>query len=296
VAVWLLCPADRRRAATLATAAVVGVLLVSIFVGPGTDPRLQVTLAERLSSAVRHPAFPFLFAAVGLGVHSIPLAVAWAFPVGVVLLALGAVAGWWFAPRLVPPSAADLRPATWPSPTNIVLGAVVLLVAVNVPVFLNVPQQGSPRLFAPSWLVIAGFVGFAGPWIDLRGIRAWGGAGGLFAAAAVLSLALSVWVRIESADFTRFTVERIAAEVPGGSVVGVCAVTRTVVEPAPRGGFSLHELVYEWAARDALEYYTGKRISFSLAGPLWSRPCPPADTVDRVFSFPGLISRWRGDD
>jgi hypothetical protein len=295
LAVWLLTPADRRRAATLATTAVVGVLLISIFVWPGNDPRLHVTLAERLSSAVHDREFPFLFAAVGLGVHSIPLAIVWGFPVSVVVLGLGAAIGWVFAPRLVPP-AADMRPATWPSLTKGALGALALLAAVNAPVFFNVPHQGSPRLFAPSWLVIAGFVGFAGSWIGPKRVRAWGLAGAMFASAALLSLALSVWVRLESASFSEYALQRIAAEVPDGSVVAVCGVTRTVEEPAPRGGFSLHEFVYPWSAQDALEYYEGKQVTFRLAGPLWGRPCPPPNTVDRVFSFPRLIAGWRGDD
>jgi hypothetical protein len=296
VAVWLLTPADRRRAATLATTAVAGVVLISIFVWPGNDPRLHVTLAGRLSSAVHDPEFPFRFAAVGLGVHSIPLAVGWAFPVSAVLLGLGAAIGWWFAPRLLPTVADEIDRAAWPSVTNAAIGAIALLAAVNAPVIFNVPHQGSPRLFAPSWLVIAGFVGFAGPWIGPKRVRAWGLAGAMFASAALLSLALSMWVRLESASFSEYALRRIAAEVPDGSVVAVCAVTRTIEEPAPRGGFSLHELVYAWAARDALEYYEGKRVTFRLAGPLWGRPCPAPDTVDRVFSFSRLIAGWRGDD
>jgi hypothetical protein len=104
-----------------------------------------------------------------------------------------------------------------------------------------------------------------------------------------------VWVRIESADFSEYAVRRIAAQVPDGSAVAVCGVTRTIVEPAPRGGFSLHELDYDWAAHDALEYYTGERVTFRLAGDLWARPCPSLDSADHVFSFPRVVAGWRRD-
>jgi hypothetical protein len=294
LAVWMLTTPERRRRATIATACVVAALLVAFLAWPGSDPRLHVTLAERLSSALHDPVFPVLFAAVGLGVQSIPLAVVWALPVSVVVLAAGGALGWRFAPRLLA-SASSERPAAWPSPGRLSVAALALVVALNVPVVFNVPHQGSPRLFAPTWLVLAGSAALAGPWISRARLNVWGLGAGLFAAGAVLSLCLSVWVRLESASFSEYAVERIAAGVPDGSVVAVCGVTRTVVDPAPRGAFALHELDYDWAARDALEHYTGKRVTFRLAGPLWGRPCPSANSVDRVFSFPLLVDGWRAD-
>lgn len=111
-----------------------------------------------------------------------------------------------------------------------------------------------------------------------------------------MSLSLSVWVRLESASFTAYASRRIAGEVADDAVVAVCEVRRTVVEPAPRGAFAVHEFVYDWAARDALDYYTGTRASFKLAGDLWEdRSCPDPDDVDRVFSFSDLLSGWEND-
>ena len=71
--------------------------------------------------------------------------------------------------------------------------------------------------------------------------------------------------------------------------MAVCGVRRTVVKPAPRGAFAVHDLIYEWAARDALEFHTGRRATFVLAGELWDRPCPGPDEVDLVVSFPELL-------
>jgi hypothetical protein len=165
-----------------------------------------------------------------------------------------------------------------------------------VPIVFNVPHQGSPRLFAPSWLVIAGVLALIGSLLLVRRPRLWGATAGVFASAALLSLALSVWTRVESASFTESAAKQIAAEVPEGAVVGVCGVSRAVVQPAPRGAFAIHEFVYDWAARDALVYYTARRVEFRLAGELWDdRPCPGQEQVDRVVSFPDLVTRWRGD-
>ena len=171
-----------------------------------------------------------------------------------------------------------------------------LIALINIPVVLNVPHQGSPRLFAPTWLVLSGMIAMIGPLLVRRSYRSWGAVVGVFAAGALLSLSLSVWVRLESASFTAYASRRIAEEVADDAVVAVCGVRRTVVEPAPRGAFALHEFVYDWAARDALDYYTGRRASFKLAGDLWDdRSCPDPEDVDRVFSFSDLVSGWEND-
>jgi hypothetical protein len=125
----------------------------------------------------------------------------------------------------------------------------------------------------------------------------WGTAAGVFAAGALLSLAFSVWVRFESASFVESASRQIAAEVPEGAVVAVCGVERTVVRPAPRGAFAVHEFVYDWAPGQALQYYTGRRVEFLLSGELWyERPCPVAGQADLVVSFSDLKAGWRGDD
>src|SRR5207249_1360860 len=98
-----------------------------------------------------------------------------------------------------------------------------------------------------------------------------GSAVGVFAAGAVLSLALSVSVRLITADVDERMARAIAAKVPDGAEVAICGVRRTVTTPAPRGAYSLHEFMYEWAAHDVLVYYTGREARFQLAGELWDR-------------------------
>jgi hypothetical protein len=117
--------------------------------------------------------------------------------------------------------------------------------------------------------------------------------GGLFAAGAVLSLIFSVSVRLRSADFTAHAASVIAARTADGDRVAVCGVQRTVVEPAPRGAFAVHEFIYEWAAERALQYYTGRRTTIYLSGELWNRPCPPVPDVDIVISFDELLTGAR---
>ena len=292
LAVWLTAPPDRRRPAIVSTVSVVAVLLVLFVAWPGEDPRLRLTLSERLVGAVQDPGFLVRFAAVGLGLQSIPLAVAWAIPLSVVALAAGALIGF----RLIPAAFVAGPDRTERGVvTRTFLAGLLLIAAVNVPIVFNVPHQGSPRLFAPTWLVISGVVALIGPLLHVRRPRVWGIAAGVFAAAAVLSLTLSVWIRVESANFTESATRQIAAEIPNNAVVGVCGIMRTVVQPALRGAFAIHEFIYDWAARDALAYYTGKKAEFLLAGELWSDPCPTTGEVDRVISFPDLVMRWRAD-
>jgi hypothetical protein len=64
-----------------------------------------------------------------------------------------------------------------------------------------------------------------------------------------------------------------------------------VVTPAPRGAFAVHELIYDWAARDALYYYTGRQAVFRLAGPLWGTTCPDTAGADVVIRFDELRRR-----
>jgi hypothetical protein len=289
LAIWLTAPPEHRRRALGATIVVVASLLLAFIVWPGGDPRLGITLGERVAGALDDPAFPVKFAAVGLGLHSIPLAASWAFPASVLLFALGALVGSWFGPAVLStpetPAWSDRAPAG-----RTLFAGVGLIALANVPVILNLPHQGSPRLFAPTWLVLSGMVAAIGPLLVQRGLRWWGTVAGIFAAGALLSLTLSVGVRLESASFTASASRRIAARVQDNALIAVCEVRRTVVEPAPRGAFAVHEFIYDWAAREALDYYTGKRASFKLAGEPWgARPCPDPEDVDRVFSFSDLF-------
>jgi len=292
VAVWLTAGPERRRTAFVSTLVVIAVLAVLIVAWPGDDPRLQASLSQRISSAVGDPAFLPRFAAVGLGAQSIPLAIVWAFPAAVFALGVGGALGYRFGPDVFR-TASDRTAGSVP---RTLLAGLALVVAMNVPIVFSVPQQGSPRLFAPTWLVLCGVVGMVAPLVHFRRQRAWGALAGAFATAAILSLALSVWVRVQSAGFTESASRQIAAEISNDADVGVCGVTRTVVDPAPRGAFAVHEFIYDWAAREALEYYTGERADFSLAGEPWANPCPSADDVDRVFAFDDLVATWRAGD
>jgi hypothetical protein len=174
-----------------------------------------------------------------------------------------------------------------------ILAVIAIILLANVVVVLAVPQQGSPRVFAPTWLVLAIAACASGASVQWRRPRLLGTIGGLFAAGAVLSLMFSVSVRLRSADFTARASGVVAARVPEGGTVALCHVRRTVVEPAPRGSFAVHEFIYEWAAERALRYYTGHHATFYLSGELWDRPCPPARDVDAVVDFDELLTGTR---
>jgi hypothetical protein len=156
-------------------------------------------------------------------------------------------------------------------------------------VVLAVPQQGSPRVFAPTWLVLAIGLAWAGASTKWHRPRALGLCAVVFAAGAVLSLAFSASVRLRSGDFTARATRVIAARIPEGGRVAVCEVPRTVVQPAPRGAYAVHEFLEDWSAERALQYYTGRHATVILAGSLWNRPCPPVQNVDAVIRFDELL-------
>jgi hypothetical protein len=286
LAVWLTAPAPRRRRATVLTLLVVVGVLATYAVWSGADPRLQVPIGDRLRGVVADPAFYVLFPAVGLGVHSMPLAMRWAFPASVAVVAAATLLGWRIGPALSGPS--QDRPAGRPALLGCTLLVLALIALINLPLILQVPRQGSPRTFTPTWLVLAAVAAAAGSRVRWRRPRLLGAALGLFVAGALLSLALSVSVRVHTADFNEKAVRLLAGRIPDGGVVAVCDVPRTAVTPAPRGAFAVHELVYDWAARDALYYYTGRNAEFRLAGPLWGTRCPDAAGADVVVDFEEL--------
>jgi hypothetical protein len=292
LAVWLTAPSEHRRRAVAATSAVIVVLLISFVLWPGNDPRLQVGLWDRITESVEDPGFLLRFPAVGLGLQSIPLAIKWAFPPSLLAMVGAGFLGARLGPTLLEGPESSERDRV----RKTLLAGLGLVAALNVPVLLNVPHQGSPRLFAPTWLAIAGIVASLGPLIHRRRLRLWGAAAAVLAAGALLSLALSVWVRVESAGFVEAASEQIAEAVPEDAVVAVCGVERTVVDPAPRGAFAVHDLIYDWAAREALEYYTGRSATFVLSGDaIGERACPGPEGADRVIAFTDLVANWRGD-
>jgi hypothetical protein len=288
VAAWLVAvPRDRRRVAFVAGALFAGAAAAFLSF-PGDDPRLDVGLSERFRTLVTDVDFYVGYPAVGLGLHSIPLAVAWAFPWSVAVLVAGGAAG----RRILGP----LLETRVPGPVRWGRGVAAfasLLILLNVPVVLNVPHQGSPRVFAPTWMALAAGAALAGAKSRLHP-RLLGTAIGALSAAMVLSIAFSVSVRLDSARFVRWASERIAASTEDGDVVAVCGVRRTVVTPAPRGAFAVHDFLYDWAAHDAVSYYTNRRVTFRLGGETLSSPCPPADAADVRFAFEGLVTGWRG--
>ena len=111
--------------------------------------------------------------------------------------------------------------------------------------------------------------------------------GSLFAAGAALSIVLAVVVRLRTADFTEVSSHYIAARLDEpDEVVAVCGIQRTVVSPAPIGSFGFHELIYDWSAPAALQYYTGESATFLLRAP--HSPCPSSPDADVVFQFEQL--------
>jgi hypothetical protein len=286
LAAWLVSPAARRRHVAITTTAVAATVVVAYLLVPGNDPRLSAGASARAEGLLADPGFFLRFPAVGIGAESIPLAVRWAFPASVVVLLAGALAGWHWAAR------------AWPSPSgpgrswNIrSLVAIVLLVAlINAPVVLSQPRQGSPRIFTPTWLLLAAV---AALWLGRarwRHRKAFGALAGLYLSGAVLSLALSSWVRVETAVIVEHVAHEVAARTADGDFVTLCDVPRAAVSSAPRGAFAVHDYLYDWAAADALQYYTGRKATFriSLAGS--GEPCRGSDAA-LVVSFDELADR-----
>lgn len=288
-AAHLLTPPPYRRRAVATSITVAAVMLVTFALSPGADPRLQAGAVERLAALFTERLFYVGFPAVGLGLHSMPLAIQWALPWSILVLGSGALIGV-LAARQFPPGGGLSRHEL----VRGLIAVAILLALVNAPVLLTVPRQGSPRIFAPTYLVLIIATALVAPRVRWRQPLLVGGAAGLYVAGAILSLAFSVAVRLATADFNERAAHLIADRVRDGAQVAVCGVRRTVVEPAPRGSFSIHEWVYEWGARRAVVYYTGRWVTFHLAGELWDRrPCPDGASVDALISFDELLAAVR---
>jgi hypothetical protein len=156
---------------------------------------------------------------------------------------------------------------------------------------VTLPHEHGPRVFTPVWLVLVGFAAVAGSRTAWRHLRFVGAASGLFASGAALSLALSVWVRIETADFTEATSRWIGARVADGARVVVCDVPRTAVDPAPNGPFALHQFHEPWAAQAAIQFYSGRRVEIVRTGVYWPGDCASLGTADLVITFEALRRR-----
>jgi hypothetical protein len=286
LAVGLVTPREQRRRAVTATVAVVVVVLAVYATWPGADFRTDVPLARRLGALFVDPEWYVIFPAAGLGLHSGLLALLWAFPFSVVVLAAGVAVGTGAGPALLAgPSGPGLegrRVLRWG------LGIAGLLLLVNLPLIVTVPRGYTPRTFTPSWLVLDVVAAVALSRVRWRRPRLAGAAAGAFAAIALLSLALSVSVRVQTAELTRASSRWLAAHVPEGGTVEVCGVPRTAVEPAPVGAFALHELHWEWATQDAVRYYTGHTLTVRRAGRYWPRACPSSPPANVTLTFAEL--------
>jgi hypothetical protein len=169
-----------------------------------------------------------------------------------------------------------------------------LVVLVNVP--LIVTEAGySARTFTPTWLVLSGAAAVGGSRVAWRRKAILGALAGSFAAMALLSLALSVSVRVRTDEFNRAAARWIADRTQDGDIVAVCDVGRTVVDPAPFGAFHLHALF----SRSGLwiEYFTGRIVEVRRRGLLyWDSRCPNLREADLVISFPALVREARGSE
>jgi hypothetical protein len=292
LAVWMVTPRAHRRPAMLTAAAVVLAVLAVYATWPGADFRTAVPLTRRLEAFIVDPKWYVIFPAAGLGLHSGLLALVWAFPLSVAVVAAGAAAGAWAGPVLLAgrsgPRLERRTLARWAP------GVAGLLLLVNLPLIVTLPRGYTPRTFTPSWLVLVVVAALALSRVRWRRRLLAGAAAGGFAAVALLSLSLSVWVRVDTAEFTRSSSRWLAARVPAGGTVEVCEVPRNAVQPAPVGAFALHEFHWEWAAQDATRYYTGRDLTIRRAGRYWPRPCPSAPRANLTLTFAELQRASRG--
>jgi hypothetical protein len=268
IAAWLVTPPEQRRTAG-ATCAGATVVVLGVYASwTGQDPRFAASIADRARGLVADPWFYLRWVGLGLGAQSIPLGVWWAWPVSIPLAAAAAAAGWALAGRT-----RERSRATWPTVRALVwFGA--LLIAANLPLLLNVPRQGSPRTFTPTWLILVAGIAMIGPTLPWARLRAVGAVAGILTVGAACSIALTVAVRVESARFFEEAVRELADRSADGDVIAVCDVPRTVTEPSLRGAYAVHDLLYPWSASDGLEYYTGREATVLVAGPGPGGQCP----------------------
>ena len=286
LAAWLVAPAHERRRVAVLIGGIVAAVLAVYLRWPGENVRTAVAVADRLYAVVGELAWYVRFPVIGLGLYSVPMAVAWAFPVSLVVLIGGLAAGAAAGPALL---AAGTPGHQRPSrAVRSALLLVALLLLVNVPLLTTLPHPDSPRTFTPTWLLLAALAALAGSRIRWRRPRLAVGVAGLLAAGMLLSLTLSVWVRLQTADFNEASSRWLAQNVPEGGVVAVCGVPRTVVTPAPNGAFALHELHEPTSEEAAVLYYTGRNLKIRRVGVYWRGPCAAPPEVDLTVDFANL--------
>jgi hypothetical protein len=286
LAVWMVTRPEERQRATAVTGIMAVAVSTAYVLWPGTDPRAAVPLGERVAAVFTDPLWYVEFPATGVGVHSIPVALRWALPLSPIVVAIGVVLGLRLRKEIVGHSLSG-----HPRFDSIVrwgIGIAVLLILVNLPLMTTVPRGDSPRTFSPTWLVLSALVPIMAEKVRVPRTRWFWGAAGAFIAGSLLAIALSVSVRLQTADFTVASSRYLAARTSDGAVIAVCGVRRAAVSPAPSGSFSLHELIYTWSAQDALRYNTGRLAEFRLGGALWGTECPDVEGADLVVTFDQL--------
>ena len=289
LATWLVAPPHDRRRPTALIGGIVGAVLAVYLRWPGENVRTAVALRDRLGAVVAEPAWYVRFPVIGLGLYSIPMAVRWAFPVSLALLVGGLTAGAAAGPALLPGGGAgQQRPK---GTLRSALVVVSLLLLVNIPLLTTLPHPDSPRTFTPVWLLVAALAALVGARVRWRRPRLAVGVAGLCAAGMLLSMALSVWVRLQTADFNEASARWLAEQVREGGVAAVCGVPRTVVTPAPNGAFALHELHEPTSEEATVLYYTGRNLKIRRVGVYWQESCPQPPEVDLSVSFSDLRRR-----
>lgn len=278
---WVSSPRQRSKVLALSTSLSVGVLALYA-AWPGATGRLSVPLSERLMDVFRDIESYAILVGTGLGAHSIPTAIIWALPLSILVLVAGSAAGWVAGPRLLTRQAPLRSIAIRP-----ILIGFLLLALLNVAVALTFPHPDSPRVFAPSWLALAAFAALIGSCIDWRRPHLVGALAGVLIAGSLVSLVLSSSVRIRSSRIVEDAMRVIAEGTPNDGIAAICGVTRTVVQPAPSGDFSIHDFFV--FADDAYEYYTGKVAEIRVGGAYTEDRCPDLSGADSVFEFQELI-------
>jgi hypothetical protein len=285
LAVWLTCPSDVRRRATTVAFGVAAVVLISYAIWPGTNPRQALTLADRVQNAVSKGEWYLFFPAVGLGLHSGLLGFIWALPYSIAVVVAGSIGGGVAMPRLLAGSPSRRVNGRVAARWAVKFLALVLL--MNLP--LIVTEVGySARTFTPTWLALSAATAVAGAHVAWRRTYLLGAVTGAAAAFFVLSLALSVSIRVRTVEFNQAAASWIADRAPDGAVVAVCDVQRTIDEAAPLGAFHLHAFHTESSAW--IQYHTGRRVLIRRSGlPYWGSHCPDLRGADLVVSFPSLV-------
>ncbi|HZB00696.1 MAG TPA: hypothetical protein VE800_01130 [Actinomycetota bacterium] len=285
LAVWWTGSKTSRRRATIATAVAACVVLAAYATWPGVNPKNTMAVADRLHGLIADPSWYVLFPAAGLGFHSGSLGFVWMLPFSLAVVLGAAALGSIAAPAILRGSRGS--PIRWSF--DVVAIPVALIFLINLPLLLTLPNVGlSARTFTPTWLVVSALVARVGASVRWQRVRLLGAVAGTLAAFAVMSLLLSVSVRLRTAEFDRAAAGWIAARTVDGDVVAVCDVPRTVVEPAPVGSFHLHALHSEESSW--VQYHTGRIVEVRRSGErYWGAPCPLLDGADLIVSFPDLL-------